>query len=137
MKLTPKQEAFCLAYMENGNASKAYRKTYKADAMKPESVNRLAFALLQNVKITSRLEELREIAAKRHEVTVDSLLAELDEARELARELAKPEAMVSATMGKAKICGHDKKILQHQNPDGTPVVPVTRVEIVAGGNSPH
>lgn len=137
MKLTPKQEDFCRAYMETGNASEAYRKTYKTDAMKPESVNRLAFALLQNIKITSRLEELREIAAKRHEVTVDSLLAELDEARELARELAKPEAMVSATMGKAKICGHDKKILQHQNPDGTPVVPVTRVEIVAGGNSTH
>lgn len=135
MKLTPKQEAFCLAYVERGNASDAYRTAYKSENMKPESVNRLAFALLQNVKITSRLEELREIAAKRHEVTVDSLLAELDEARELARELAKPEAMVSATMGKAKICGHDKKILQHQNPDGTPVVPVTRVEIVAGVNS--
>lgn len=135
MKLTPKQEAFCRAYMETGNASEAYRASYKAEKMKPESVSRMAFDVLQNLKVTSRLAELREIAAKRHEVTVDSLLAELDEARELARELAKPEAMVSATMGKAKICGHDKKILQHQNPDGTPVVPVTRVEIVAGVNS--
>lgn len=135
--LTPKQEAFCQAYIETGNASEAYRKAYDCERMKPDSVNRKAKELLDHVKISARLAELREMVAKRHEVTVDSLIAELDEARNLAKELAKPEAMVSATMGKAKICGHDKKILQHQNPDGTPVVPVARVEIVAGGNSTH
>ena len=35
MSLTPKQEAFCLAYMETGNASEAYRRAYDADNMKP------------------------------------------------------------------------------------------------------
>ena len=45
-----------------------------------------------------------------------------------------PAAMVSATMGKAKITGFDKKILQHQNSDGSAIVPVTRIEIVPGDN---
>lgn len=136
-KLTPKQEAFCQAYIETGNASEAYRKAFDARRMKPETVNRSAFDLLQNHKITARLDELRAEIAKRHEVTVDSLLDELEEARQLARDMAKPEAMVSATMGKAKITGHDKKILQHQNPDGSAIVPVTRIEIVPGDNGAH
>lgn len=135
MALRPKQEDFCLRYVELGNASEAYRASYNCSRMKPESVNRLAFAMLQNVKIASRLEELRAEAAKRNEITVDSLMDELEEARQLALQMANPAAMVSATMGKAKITGFDKKILQHQNPDGSAINPITRIEIVPGGNS--
>jgi len=40
--LTIKQEAFCQAYIEKGNASEAYRMAYAADKMKPETVNRNA-----------------------------------------------------------------------------------------------
>lgn len=58
-KLTPKQEAFCLAYMETGNASEAYRMAYSAEKMKPETVSRSAKELMDNPKITTRLEELR------------------------------------------------------------------------------
>lgn len=132
--LTPKQEDFCRYYIETGNASEAYRKAYDCERMKPDSINRLAFALMNNVKIASRLEELRAEIARRHEVTEDSLIAELEEARDLAKNLMNPAAMVSATMGKAKITGFDKKILQHQNPDGSAIVPVTRIEIVPGDN---
>lgn len=59
MKLTPKQEAFCLAYLETGNASEAYRRAYSAENMKPETVNRNAKALLDHNKIATRLAELR------------------------------------------------------------------------------
>ena len=136
-KLTLKQEAFCQAYIETGNASEAYRKAFDASRMKPETVNRSAFDLLQNPKITARLEEIRAEHAKRHEITVDTLLDELEEARQLARDTINPAAMVAATMGKSKITGFDKKVLQHQNPDGSAIVPVTRIEIVPGDNSPH
>ena len=43
--LTPKQEAFCQAYIETGNASEAYRTAYAADRMKPEAVHVQAFKL--------------------------------------------------------------------------------------------
>jgi hypothetical protein len=38
---------------------------------------------------------------------VDDLLAELEEARQLAKNIEQPSPMVSATMGKAKILGLD------------------------------
>lgn len=59
MKLTPKQEKFCQEYIKTGNASEAYRLSYDTSKMKPESVNRLAKALFDNVKIRSRIEELQ------------------------------------------------------------------------------
>ena len=58
-KLTPKQEAFCHAYIETGNASEAYRRCYSCGKMKPESINRKAFELLENVKITAMISDLQ------------------------------------------------------------------------------
>lgn len=61
-KPTPKQEAFCLAYLKTGNASEAYRLSYNAGKMKPETVNRKAKELLDNGKIAARLNELNSAA---------------------------------------------------------------------------
>jgi len=63
-RLTPKQEAFAQAYIETGNASEAYRQTYNASRMKPETVNRKAKELLDNGKITARVDELKAELAK-------------------------------------------------------------------------
>lgn len=80
-KLTPKQEKFCLKYIETGNASEAYRLVYSTKKMKPETVNRNAKALLDNSKISTRLEQLKANQLKRHEVTVDRII---DEYRKIA-----------------------------------------------------
>lgn len=74
--LTLKQEKFAQKYVELGNASEAYRQSYDVAEMKPESVNRKAKELLDNGKITARVEELQELARKRHQVTVDRIVAE-------------------------------------------------------------
>lgn len=74
--LTPKQEAFCQRYLETGNASEAYRLAYDAEKMKPETVNRAAFEVLENPKIAARIAELKARQLKRHDVTVDRVLAE-------------------------------------------------------------
>lgn len=109
--MTPKQEAFCLAYIETGNASEAYRRAYNAENMKPETVNRKAKDLLDNGKITARLAELREPILERHGNTVDDLLDELEKARARALEADRPAAAVSATMGKARLLGLDRQQL--------------------------
>lgn len=134
MALTPKQEGFCLSYRETGNASEAYRRNYNCENMKPESINRLAFALLQNINITSRLAELGAVTAKRHAVTVDSLIAELEEARlaALSAETAQSAAAVGATMGKAKLLGMDKQVIDHQSSDGSMTPKRTSYKIVNG-----
>ena len=45
------------------------------------------------------------MAAKRHEISEDSLLEELEQARLAALENQQASAAVAATMGKAKLCG--------------------------------
>lgn len=114
-KLTEKQEKFCQVYIETGNASEAYRKAYNAEKMKTETVNTKAFELLRNGKITDRVNELKERHAKRHDCTVDDLLAELEEARKIALQAETPQtsAAISATLGKAKLLGLDKKLIEH------------------------
>ncbi|HYH63355.1 MAG TPA: terminase small subunit [Urbifossiella sp.] len=74
--LTPKQEAFCLRYIETGNASEAYRLSYDAADMKPETVNRKAKELLDNGKIAARVTALQERLLKRHDTSVDRILKE-------------------------------------------------------------
>lgn len=123
VKLTPKQENFCLAYLETGNASEAYRRAYDASGMSSVSVNRKAKELVDNVKIAARLDELREPILKRHAITVDDLLAELEEARRLALETEAPAPAVSATMGKAKLLGLDKQVIEHHGANGTALFP--------------
>ena len=76
IKLTPKQEKFCLVYIETGNASEAYRQSYNTAKMKPETVNRTAKQLLDNRKISARLDELRAELKQRHVVTIDRVLEE-------------------------------------------------------------
>lgn len=103
--LTPKQQAFALAYVETGNASEAYRRAYDASNMAPPSVWVEACRTLADPNVSLMVFELQEAAAERTLVTVESLTRELDEDRELARNLEMPAAAVSAVMGKAKLHG--------------------------------
>jgi len=127
MALTPKQEGFCQDFVRTGNASEAYRLNYNAQNMKPETVNRAAKELIDTPKIAARIAELRGDVLKRHQLTVDDLLRELEEARQAAlrAETAQSAAAVGATMGKAKLLGMDKQIIDHQSSDGSmrPVAP--------------
>lgn len=120
LNLTPKQEKFCQLYIELGNASEAYRQSYDADSMAEPTVNTKASELLAHGKITVRLEQLRKEHSKRHNITIDSLLIELEEARQAAFEGERVQvaAAVAATMGKAKILGFDKQVIEHTGKDG-------------------
>lgn len=119
--LTIKQEAFCQAYIEKGNASEAYRTAYAADKMKPGTINSRAKELLKSGPITVRIKELSETHAKRHNLTVDDLLKELEEARSAALSAETPQASaaVGATMGKAKLLGLDKVVVDNISSDGS------------------
>ncbi|UNU73273.1 terminase small subunit [Moraxella nasovis] len=108
-KLTPKQEQFCQKYIELGNASEAYRQSYNAKNMKDETVNRNAKALLDNNKITTRLNELRQAHANRHDVTIDEMLSAYDEAYQIAKLNENPTAMISAINAKVKVLGMDRQ----------------------------
>ena len=133
VNLTPKQEKFCMLYIELGNASAAYRQSYDAEDMNENTVNKNASVLLDNTKIATRLEQLRNEHKQAHKITVADLLEELEEARQAALGAENPQssAAVAATMGKAKILGMDKQVIDHTSSDGSMRPSPTRIELVA------
>lgn len=73
-------------------------------------------------------EEVRADMREKFMVTVESLIAELEEARQVGLKTETAGPMVSATMGKAKLMGLDKQIIEHRG--DIPVGAVT-IEVVS------
>ena len=71
MALTQKQENFCLAYIQNGNAAESYKKCYNTENMKSESIYRKATELMATVTITARIKELRDKAESKAIITLE------------------------------------------------------------------
>lgn len=120
-KLTIKQENFCLAYVETGNASEAYKNSYACSKMNNTSIRVAANEILNNPHITLRIAELRKPIIERHKITVDDLIAELDENRlaALSAETVQSSAATAATMAKAKLLGYMTDKVDLTSSDGT------------------
>lgn len=101
--LNPRQEMFVQHLLEGRTQKDAYSKAgYSASGNSAEVA---AARLFRNVQVAARVAELQARAARRSEVTVDSLVQELDEILQLATKLGQPAAGVGAIMGKAKLLG--------------------------------
>lgn len=105
MALTQKQENFCLSYIETGNASEAYRRAFSCARSKPETINRMAKELIDNPKITARLQEIRAPAVKKAEITLEQHLKDLKRLRDLAESAEKYGPAVTAEMARGKASG--------------------------------
>lgn len=73
-KLTSKQAKFAKLFVESGNASEAYRKSYNTSRMKPESISRKAFDVLNNVKVSARINSLKEGLDKEDRYSLEKVL---------------------------------------------------------------
>jgi hypothetical protein len=110
-KLNVRQERFARAYIvTHGNARKAYVLAgYEARTpitpRQSAPVDSAACRLLKHERVKRRIERLQAMAAKRNDVTVDSILGELESARELAMQIEQPAAAVQASNAKAKVAG--------------------------------
>ena len=106
MELTPKQGNFAQRYVETGNASEAYRQAYDIQSEASEWVKVEASKLLKDPNVAITVIELQKEARERHDVTMDKLTIELEEARLQAMDDPKgAAAAVSAIMAKAKLHG--------------------------------
>ncbi len=103
--MTPKQEKFCQAYVETGNASEAYRQAYDAENMKPQTINQRAHDLMENGKIAVRIEALMAAARERHDITMDNITGQLMQDRGYAIKFGQAGAAVSASVAIAKLHG--------------------------------
>lgn len=105
--MTPKQELFAQAYLEIGNASEAYRRAYNTQA-NANTVNRKASQLLKHPEVSTYIIEQRAAQRKKHKLTIDDILHELEQTRLLALKNKQCSAAINATMSKAKLLGLDK-----------------------------
>jgi phage terminase small subunit len=130
--LTPKQEGFAQDFVKEGNASDAYRANFNCENMKQATIHRSAKELLDHPKVSARIAELRQSLSKRNAITVDDLIKELEEARIAALTAESPQsaAAVGATMGKAKLLGMDKQVIDLSSKDGS-MTPKESVKIDA------
>ena len=113
--MTPKQELFAQVYLETSNASEAYKQAYNTQA-NANTVNRKASQLLKHPEVSTHIIELQNEQRKKHHLTLDDILQELEQSRLLALENIQCSAAISATMGKAKLLGLDKKAGVNENP---------------------
>ena len=102
--MTPKQADFVRWYFELGNASEAYKRAYNSHA-KPNTLHRKANDLLKHPVIKAEVQTMQAQARERNQVTIDNVVDELEEARQIAKQSGNAAAMVSATLGKAKVLG--------------------------------
>lgn len=128
--LTPKQESFCLAYLETGSASEAYRQAYDAEGMKPETINKRASELLLNGEIAGRLESLRAPVREAAQISLRQHLDDLKRLRDLAEASEKYGPAIQAEVARGKASGLYVEKQEISGPNGGPVE-VTRIELVA------
>lgn len=79
--LTQKQENFVRVYLETGNASRAYRESYKADKMSENAIRVEASRMLDNPNISLTVEmankKATEKVIKKLEVTKEWIIEQL------------------------------------------------------------
>ena len=105
MNLTKRQEAFCVAYIQSGDASAAYREAGYSPNLSPKTVNEEACRLLKNPKVSARMTELRMQVAEATNITLGTHLADLLWLREMAAKSGKYAAAVQAEMARGKVIG--------------------------------
>ncbi|MCT8281763.1 terminase small subunit [Xanthomonas translucens] len=113
--LSPKQQRFVSEYLKDQNATQAaIRAGYSKGTAKQQGSR-----LLTNADVAAAVNKGQRRVAKKAEVTADSLMAELEQARKLALKEKQSSAAVAATMGKAKIGGHIVERHRHSGAIGT------------------
>lgn len=103
--LTQKQEAFCLAFIETGNASEAYRRAYRGKKMAEKTVHESASRLLADRKVTARVAELRKMAADKAVLTLEKHLEKLAELRDIAVKGGQMDAAIRAEKHRGEAAG--------------------------------
>lgn len=102
-KLTPKQEAFVLAYLETGNASEAYRRAYNAKGMADNVIHVKASELLKNGKVAVRVSAVYKSVAEK---------AILDRAWVLERLMRNAQIAMGEKTVSLKMAVKDKGIVE-------------------------
>jgi phage terminase small subunit len=104
-KLTAKQERYCLAYIETGKGTDAYRLAYNAEKMSNEAIKAESGKLMAMPKIKARIAELRAPAARAAKITLESHLADLERLRDKAERTGDYGAAIRGEVARGRAAG--------------------------------
>ena len=111
-RLTVKQNRFKDLVVSGVEPPDAYREVYNCTGSSKNAIATNASQLMSHPLVSKEIEEARKQIRQKSQLTAEDLIVELEEARELAKKLQEPSPMVKATMGKAKLLGLDKVIVE-------------------------
>ncbi len=89
MALTPKQEKFVQGLFAGLSQRKAYKEAFNAENMSDNLIDKEACILAKNSKVSVRLKELQDARAKENGWTIDKLINEFEEIKDMCKT-AKP-----------------------------------------------
>jgi len=96
-RLTEKQDKFCRELMKTGSQYEAYCAAYKTENMQRSSIDGAAWALMQDPKITRRIEELKERVVQKavltREMVINGLIENFTSAAAIADYTASNKAL--------------------------------------------
>lgn len=127
-KLTQKQEKAVLHYIENGNKTKAFKYAYDTSRMKDKSINERASRFFSEIKVSTRVDEIR---AKAESSTILNTQQKKELLTIIANHNAKildGEKMLDPASARAAIAELNKmdgdyspNKLEHTGEDGGPI----------------
>lgn len=124
--LTPKQEAFAIAYLKTGNATAAYREAYAPKTMSDASINREAHTMVNHPKVALRLAELKKPALDQTQADITRTIKEL---------VSVAYAKVDEPVRWADKLNALEKLMRHQGllkTDHAQITPNLAIQIVLG-----
>lgn len=122
--LTSKQQKFVRLYMSGITIIDAYKEAYNVSpTAKREGIQMNANRTMKSPRVAAEIKRLQAKVAKKVMITAESLVEELEEIKRIALSADNPQsaAAVSAVLGKAKLLGLDKNIIELTGKNGGPI----------------
>ena len=99
-----RHESFVREYLKRGVGADAYQRAYPRAAR--NTAGRNAWYLLnRNTKVPARLTELRQEVLKKSDITIERVLTDCEEAKQIAKEQRRPRDIINAVTAQAKLVG--------------------------------
>ena len=92
-----------------GNGAEAYRRVTSRFPNKPlrnrKAAAVIACGILKRPEVKRRVQELKDIMAKKSDITIEKVLTDYQVALEMAKGMGKPADVISAATAQAKLVG--------------------------------
>jgi hypothetical protein len=113
-RLNGPQAKFARLIAEGEKDVEAYKQCWKWENYSPTGLRSQVTKKRNHPLIVEEVARIQNELADKAVITAESLIIELEEARTVAKKDMNASAMVQATMGKAKLCGLDKVVVEVQ-----------------------